>query len=69
MPAGKKVPKVVGLYFRKAKETLKEAGFKVGKTTRRYNDNLDPNVVLSQTPEAETLAPPESAIDLVLNDY
>jgi eukaryotic-like serine/threonine-protein kinase len=68
VPSGKPVPDVEKKYYHKAKKMLEEAGFKVGKITRRYNDNLDENVVLDQEPAAETLAPPGSEVNLVLND-
>lgn len=67
-PAGKPVPDVEKKYLFKAKKIIEEAGFKVGKITRRYNDNLDENVVLSQEPAAEALAPPGSEVNLVVNE-
>ena len=67
-PAGKPVPNVVGKYLFKAKKEVEEAGFKVGKIRRRYNDYQDENVILSQEPAAETIVPLGTAIDLIAND-
>ncbi len=67
-PSGKPVPDVEKKYLFKAKKLIEEAGFKVGKVTRRYNDNLDENIVLSQEPAALALAPPGSEVNLVVNE-
>jgi serine/threonine-protein kinase len=67
-PAGTPVPDVVGSYRPKAKKLLEEAGFKVGKIRWGYNDYKDYNVVIKQEPEAGTIAPLETAVDLTVND-
>jgi beta-lactam-binding protein with PASTA domain len=67
-PAGVVVPDVVGKYVGKAKKELEEAGFEKGEVKWRYNEYQDANVVLSQEPEAGAMAPPGSAINLVVNE-
>ncbi|RLB58435.1 MAG: hypothetical protein DRI34_04820 [Deltaproteobacteria bacterium] len=67
-PEQKPVPKVTGMGLNRAKRLLEEAGFKVGKTTYRYDEDWSPYVVLGQQPRAGDKARPGSAVDLVVNE-
>jgi serine/threonine-protein kinase len=67
-PLQKPVPKVLGFRLSKAKKTLEDAGFKVGTTRTGSSDNYDDDVIIKQDPVAETLAAPDSAVNLVVND-
>lgn len=68
VPAGGAVPSVVGLSRKKAKEALEAAGFKEGKVKWRYVEDKGPFTVLEQTPAAGATLPPQSPVDLVLNE-
>jgi serine/threonine-protein kinase len=67
-PAALDVPKLTGLYLKKAKEEVEKAGFQVGATTWTYNEDRSPYVVLRQDPEAGTKAAKGSKINLVVNE-
>jgi serine/threonine-protein kinase len=67
-PAGKPVPKIVGLRMGKARKALEEAGFKVGSTKYGSSDSYDEDVIIKQDPAESALAPPGSAINVVIND-
>jgi eukaryotic-like serine/threonine-protein kinase len=67
-PASKPVPKVVGFRLGKAKKTLEDAGFKLGTTRTGLSDNYDDDVIIKQEPAAETLAAPNSPVNLVINE-
>jgi serine/threonine-protein kinase len=67
-PAGKPVPKIVGLRISKAKKAIEAAGFKVGSTKYGSSDNYDEDVVIKQDPADSALAPPGSPINLVINE-
>jgi eukaryotic-like serine/threonine-protein kinase len=72
-PVAKPVPKVIGLRLSKAKKTLEEAGFKVGKTRYGYSENYDEQVIIKQepaenTPAENTPAAPGSEVNLVVNE-
>jgi beta-lactam-binding protein with PASTA domain len=61
-----KVPKVQGLYLRKATEALDEAGLKLGKVRRVEHPERGQNYVLGQNPEADAEVQPGTAIDLTV---
>lgn len=61
------VPKLTGMFIRKAKNLIEEKGFKVGKIKWIYTENWDAFWVLNQTPAVGEKAKPGSAIDLVVN--
>ncbi len=67
-PVGTAVPNVVGKGSSKAKKLLEAAGFAVGHTTTRFDDMQGPYIVLAQDPAAGTVAPPQSTVDLVVNE-
>lgn len=67
-PAPRPVPKVLGLRLGRAKKTLEEAGFKVGKTLIGSSDRYDDDVIIKQDPPESTPALPGSAVNLVVND-
>ena len=64
----KGVPDVVGMSESKGENTLLEAGFKVGKITKKHVEGQRIGVVLAQAPKALDKAPKGSAIDLVINE-
>lgn len=66
--AGVDVPKVVGLSWARAKATLEQAGFKVGKVRERYDEEHDVWVVLEQSAEPGSKLPAGASIDLVRNE-
>ena len=59
------VPKVVGLDRAAAETTLKEAGLAIGTVTQRQTADVEPGVVLEQTPTAGKQANKGSTVDLV----
>ena len=64
----KAVPDVTGMSLGKAEQTLADAGFKVGKITRRHEENGKNGAVLSQSPKGMDKAPKGTGIDLVVNE-
>ena len=64
----KGVPDVAGMSESKAENTLLEAGFKIGKITKKHVEGQRIGVVLSQAPKAMDKAPKGSPIDLVINE-
>ena len=64
----KAVPDVNGMSEGKAENTLLEAGFKIGKITKKHVEGQRIGVVLSQLPKAMDKAPKGSGIDLVVNE-
>ena len=64
----KAVPDVTGMSLGKAEQTLADAGFKVGKITRRHEENSKNGAVLSQSPKGMDKAPKGTGIDLVVNE-
>lgn len=60
------VPKVQGLYLRKATEALEEAGLTLGKVRRVEHPERGQNYVLGQNPEADTQVEPGTAVDLTV---
>ncbi|MCP4601816.1 MAG: PASTA domain-containing protein [Proteobacteria bacterium] len=67
-PTGLGVPSVVGMGKRQARKKIKKAGFKVGKIRWRYNEYKPANIVLSQNPAADSQAPAETLVNLVINE-
>lgn len=64
----KAVPEVLGMSENKAEKMLLDAGFKIGKITRKHESNQRIGVVLAQSPKALDKAPKGSNIDLVINE-
>ena len=64
----KAVPDVTGMSLSKAEQQLADAGFKVGKVTRKHVDGGKIGAVLSQSPKGLDKAPKGTAIDLVINE-
>jgi eukaryotic-like serine/threonine-protein kinase len=67
-PASRAVPKLLGLQLGKAKKLIAEAGFKLGTTKVGSSDRYDDDTIIKQAPVEASLAPPGSAIDVVVND-
>jgi len=61
------VPGVVGRSLAKAKEELQKAGFTVGNTRSRSDEDHSDGLILEQNPAANQQAPKGSAVDLVVN--
>jgi beta-lactam-binding protein with PASTA domain len=66
--AAKAVPKVTGFRLQRAKKVLEDAGFKVGKTTYRYDPCCGEYIILRQTPNDGEAVPAGATIDLVVNE-
>jgi eukaryotic-like serine/threonine-protein kinase len=66
--AAKPVPKVTGVRLQRAKKLLEDAGFKVGKTTYRYDPCCGEYIILRQTPNEGEAAATGATIDLVVNE-
>lgn len=64
----KGVPEVEGMSLSKAENTLLNAGFKVGKLTKKHVEGQRIGAVLAQSPKALDKAPKGSGIDLVINE-
>ena len=64
----KGVPEVVGMSLSKAENTLLNAGFKLGKLTKKHVEGQRIGTVLTQSPKAMDKAPKGSGIDLVINE-
>ena len=64
----KAVPDVTGMSLTKAEQTLADAGFKVGKVTKRHEEGGKNGAVLSQSPKGMDKAPKGTGIDLVVNE-
>jgi eukaryotic-like serine/threonine-protein kinase len=60
------VPKVQGLYLRKATEALEAAGLTLGKVRRVEHPERGQNYVLGQNPEADAQVEPGTAVDLTV---
>ena len=67
-PAGIAVPTLVGTPYRRARETLEEVGLVLGRVRRRYDERRPDLVIVSQEPEAESLVPAGTEIEIVIND-
>ena len=66
--AAKAVPKVTGMRLTRAKKLLEDSGFKVGKTSYRYDPCCGEYIILRQTPQEGEAAPAGATIDLVVNE-
>ena len=64
----KAVPDIVGMSEGKAENTLLNAGFKIGKITKKHVEGQRIGTVLTQSPKALDKAPKGSGIDLVINE-
>ena len=61
------VPKVTGMYLSRAKKTLTDAGFKIGRLKWGDTEAEDSNVILNQEPAADTVVLPGIEIILTVN--
>lgn len=64
----KAVPDIVGMSEGKAENTLFNAGFKLGKITKKHVEGQRIGTVLAQSPKALDKAPKGSGIDVVINE-
>ena len=67
-PNDLEVPEVSGMRIGKARQTIKQSGFKVGKVRWRYNEYKPANIVLGQNPKAGTRVEPGTEINLIVNE-
>lgn len=67
-PEDVEAPDVVGMRLPKAKQTIEQAGLKVGATKWRYNEYRPANLVLAQDPKPKTRVKPGSEIALTVNE-
>ena len=65
---GKPIPKVTGTRLTRGKKLLEDAGFKVGKTTYRYDPCCGEYIILRQTPAEGEAAAPGATVDLIVNE-
>jgi eukaryotic-like serine/threonine-protein kinase len=65
---GTPVPKVVGTRLTRAKKTLEQAGFKVGKASYRYDPCCGEYIILKQTPAEGDMAESGTSVDLIVNE-
>jgi eukaryotic-like serine/threonine-protein kinase len=65
---GSLVPKVVGTRLSRAKKVLEEAGFKVGKTSYRYDPCCGEYIILRQNPPEGEAAAAGATVDLIVNE-
>jgi len=61
------VPDVVGMDQATAETTIDAVGFPVGTIVEQYDDVIPEGIVISQNPQAGTVAPITSAVDLVVS--
>jgi hypothetical protein len=62
------VPNVTGQTLDQAKQNLEAAGYKVGNVTKTWDSSKSKDVVLKQSPKADSKLPKGTAIDLVVNE-
>ncbi|HYH27307.1 MAG TPA: Stk1 family PASTA domain-containing Ser/Thr kinase [Actinomycetota bacterium] len=60
------VPTLIGKPLDEAEAEIRAAGFRVGQITREESDEAEPNTVIGQNPDPETMAKPGRRIDLVV---
>ena len=61
------IPDLRDLDLTQAEDQLKEAGLKLGRTSTEYDDNVEKDLVISQSPRAGNSVQIGSAIDLVIS--
>ena len=61
------VPNVTGQTLEQAKQNLEAAGYKVGNVTKTWDSSKSKDVILKQSPKADSKLPKGTAIDLVVN--
>ena len=66
--AAKTVPKVTGMRLTRGKKVLEDAGFKLGKTSYRYDPCCGEYIILRQTPQEGEAASAGATIDLIVNE-
>ena len=64
VPNDRPVPNVVGMLQVDAERALRDAGFQPQQGERRVNASVPPETVVSQTPPATTMKPPNTAVIL-----
>ena len=67
-PSGIAIPNLVGSPYRRARETLEAVGLVLGRVRRRYDERRPDLVIVSQEPEAESLVPAGTEVEIVIND-
>jgi beta-lactam-binding protein with PASTA domain len=64
VPNDRPVPNVVGMLQTDAERALRESGFQPQQGERRVNASVPPETVVSQTPPATTMKPPNATVIL-----
>jgi len=62
VPNDRPVPNVVGMLQVDAERALRDAGFQPQQGERRVNASVPPETVVSQTPPATTMKPPNTTV-------
>ena len=68
-PADRPVPQVVGLSEANAIAQLQQAGFTPNVSEEDVTDEAEDGRVIEQSPEANTTAPPDSEVDIVIGRF
>lgn len=68
-PRTSKVPRVIGLRVHRAKKTLREAGFELGRVRKMVNEDRSNGIILRQSPAPEEDAAKGSEVDVVVNAH
>ncbi len=63
---GVHTPDVRGLTLEEAKAVLEQSGLMLGKVTMKENDSFDPNSVIYQHPEGDSLVPPNTPVHITI---
>lgn len=67
-PAGVTVPSVLDMSLEQAEETLASAGLEVGTVSAQQRSDIDPGIVISQTPQPGSEVAPGTEVDLVVSE-
>lgn len=67
-PAGVTVPSVLDMSLEQAEETLASAGLEVGTVSAQQRSDVDPGIVISQTPQPSSEVAPGTEVDLVVSE-
>ncbi len=66
-PMGLSMPNVTGLSLEEAKDLIKSMGLSIENISYEYSDDMPPDTVISQTPEADSKVNADNAINLVVS--
>ena len=66
-PMGLSMPNVTGLSLEEAKDLIKSMGLSIENISYEYSDDMPPDTVISQTPEADSKVNADNTINLVVS--